>query len=83
MICNTCLICCENTEASDDWFFQLRLAVAEAATVNPGHCPGLTNWVCFYPGIVADGAGFAILSYYQRAYDKLPILKLALFFQIV
>jgi len=39
------------------------------------------NWLCFYLGEVADGAGFAVLSCYQRTSTKFPILTLALFFQ--
>jgi len=33
----------------------------------------------FYPGVVADEAGFAIIFLFQRTYTNLPILTLALF----
>ena len=40
------------------------------------------DWLCFYQGVVANGAGFAIFTCHKRAYVKFPILTLALFFQI-
>jgi len=39
------------------------------------------NWLRFQPQISRISAGFAILYCFQRTYDILPILTLALFFQ--